>query len=539
VLPLLLVLIGLAVYANSFTGPFIFDDYSSIVDNPHIRRLWPLSETLSSPPEIALAGRPVAALSVALNYALGRLDVRGYHAVSLALHIWVALLLFGIVRRTLRGERLHSRFGREAPLLALSVALLWMVHPLLTESVAYIIQRTELLVGLWYLLTLYCVIRGAEASGRMGWYAAAVVSCDLGMASKEVMVSAPLGVWLYDRTFLSTSFRDALRRRRGLYLGLALSWLVLAALVAAGARTTTAGFGARGLTPWSYAMTQCGVIVHYLRLAVWPHPLVVDYSDWPVARTLTDVMPQALVLFALVLATLWALRRRSAWGCVGASFFLLLAPTSSILPIVTEVAAERRMYLPLSAVVVLLVMGGWNLLRRAVADNHRSRRLAVWLVAALAGTLGCVTVRRNEVYRSERSVLYDVIAKRPRNAHAHYNLGIALAEQGKWEEAIGHFVEALRLNPDYTEAHNNLGLALDHEGRREEAVAHYREALRLNPSLAEPHNNLASVLAEEGKIQEAVAEYAEALRLRPDDALARRNLAVILKLEELQPAANR
>jgi len=268
------------------------------------------------------------------------------------------------------------------------------------------------------------------------------------------------------------------------------------------------------------------VIVQYLRLAVWPHPLVVDYSDWPIANTLAEAMPGAIVIAALGLATLWALRHRPAVGFLGAWCFLVLAPSSSLLPIITEVAAERRMYLPLAALVGLIVVAGWSLLRRAVAGARLRRGLAAGLVTVLAGTLGAATVRRNEVYRSEVAILCDVIAKRPTNARAHYNLGIALAEQGRREEAVRHFVEALRLKPDYAEAHGNLGVVLAEQGKRKEAIAHYVQALRLNPGLAEAHNNLGLELADEGRLEEAIVHYTEALRLQPNFPQASENLSV-------------
>lgn len=483
----LIVLVGIAVYHNSFSGQFLFDDYSCIVDNPSIRTLWPLRVTLSAPPETALAGRPVVALSLAANYALGRLDVWGYHAVNLTLHLASALLVLGIVRRTLLSPRLLSRYGPEATWLALAVALVWMAHPLLTESVTYLIQRTELFMGLFFLLTLYGVIRGAGSPSPVTWYTVAVVSCTLGMASKEVMVVAPLLVLLYDRVFLSGSVRDAFRKRLWLYGGLSLTWFMLVALMTTAPRTTTAGFGVQGLTPWDYAATQLGVILRYLRLAVWPHPLVVDYSDWPIAKSLADTAPAAGVIGSLVIATVWALRRRPEAGFLGAWFFVILAPTSSVLPIVTEVAAERRMYLPLCAVVVLVVIGAWELLRRVGWQEPSRRRIAAGLVVVLVGVLGAVTVKRNAVYRSEVSILQDVIAARPKNARAHYNLGIAIAEQGQREEAIAHFREALRCDPTYAEAHGNLGLLLAQQGQREEAIGHYTEALRLKPSLRTAH----------------------------------------------------
>ena len=193
VAPTVLTALAAAAWANSLSAPFIFDDRPAILANPHIRQLWPLSRALTAPPRSILAGRPVASLTLAINYALGELDVRGYHAFNLALHVLSALILLGIVRRTLaRSARLVSA----ARPLALVAAAIWLVHPLQTDAVTYVTQRTELLMGLFYLLTLYAAIRAAEGSRSWPWQTASVVSCALGMASKEVMITAPLMVML-------------------------------------------------------------------------------------------------------------------------------------------------------------------------------------------------------------------------------------------------------------------------------------------------------------------------------------------------------
>jgi hypothetical protein len=219
-----------AAYSNSFSGPFIFDDLSSIQDNEAIRSLRS-AEVLIPPGKANVARRLLTNLSFAVNYAIGKLDVRSYHVVNLLIHLLAALALFGIVRRTLLLPALRDRFGRASTGLATAVALIWALHPLQTESVTYIVQRAESLMGLCYLLTLYAVIRGATSERPRPWYAAAVVVCALGMGAKEVMATAPIVVLLYDHAFLSGSFRETFHRRGALYLGLAATWAVLAAIL--------------------------------------------------------------------------------------------------------------------------------------------------------------------------------------------------------------------------------------------------------------------------------------------------------------------
>ncbi|MHC4609143.1 MAG: hypothetical protein ACYS7M_02205, partial [Planctomycetota bacterium] len=237
------VLLGAALaYSPGLSAPFIYDDLSAIRENPHIRHLWPLREAMSAPEQTPLAGRPVVSLSLAVNYAIGGIDVRGYHAFNLAVHLISAVLLFAIARRTLHSHLLHERYTASAGWIALAVAAIWALHPLQTESVIYVVQRTELLMGLFYVLTLYCAIRGSRSARPWFWHTAAVSACALGMASKEVMVSAPLIVLLHDRVFISGSFRGALARRPGLYAGLALTWVLLGVLLASGPRSESIGF---------------------------------------------------------------------------------------------------------------------------------------------------------------------------------------------------------------------------------------------------------------------------------------------------------
>jgi tetratricopeptide (TPR) repeat protein len=526
IIPVLLIAAGLWAYHNSFHGPFFFDDAPSIPENPHIRHLWPIPETLSAPPYSTVNGRPTVCLTLALNYAFGGLNVAGYHAANLTIHLLSALVLFGIVWRTLDSETLRGRFPGAAVGLAAVIALLWELHPLQTESVTYIVQRTESLMGLFFLLTLYGTIRGAHSPRPRPWYLAAVISCALGMGSKEVMVAAPLIVLLYDRVFLASSFRELWQRRAGLYVGLAATWLLLAVLVARTPHSAT-GFGMKNLTPWDYLKTEAGVILYYLRLGFWPRPLVIDYSDWPIAHSWTNALVPGAVVLGLLAATVWALRHRPALGFLGAWFFLILAPTSSVLPNVGEVAAERRMYLPLAAVVTIVVVGGYALGKR-LFTKPQVIVLGCVATGAAAVWFTFLTFQRNQDYQSTLSIWQDTVDKRPSNTRAHNNLGIVLAQLGRVPEAIGQFQQALRIEPDSEMAHYNLGNVLVQAGRTEDAIGHYHEALRIDPGDFKALTRLGNVLQRLGRVPDAIGDYEHALSLKPDYAEAHNNLAVAL-----------
>jgi len=500
-----------AVYQGTLAGPLIYDDHLWITWNPSIRHLWPLTGFLSPPADSVAYGRPVLSLTLAINHAISGNAAWSYHLANLGIHMMAALALFGIARRTLELRPGPVPETRDRVLLALAVALLWAVHPLQTESVTYVIQRAESLMGLFYLLTLYCFIRSVQPPAPRAWRLLSVLACLLGMGTKEVMVTAPLIVLAYDRTFVAGSFQEALRLRWRLYLGLAGTWLV-PALLAAGLHGRGVGLGL-GYTWWAYALTECWVVPHYVLLSLWPYPLVFDYGT-DVVGTIGEAIPWSIALAALAAAAWAAFRRRALLGFAGAWFFVILAPASSVIPVAFQPMAEHRMYLPLAGVVALLVAVSWALLGR--------RSLPVLLAAALA--LGIEARLRNGDYRSDTAIWGDTVLRRPTNPRARIALGSALALEGRDAGAAEQFQAALRVDPGSFEARRNLGLALFHMGRFEEALAQYRIAARSAPGSAPLHYDMGMALEVAGRLDQAVAEYGEAVRLDPQDGEAHNNL---------------
>jgi tetratricopeptide (TPR) repeat protein len=509
---------ALAAYCHTFRMPFLFDDGPAILENPGIRRLWPLWSALWPQSKVStVSGRPVANFTVALNYALSGTHVWSYHALNLLIHVLGGLTLYGVVRRTLLQPVLQARFGRDARPLALAVALLWTLHPLQTEAVTYIIQRVESLMGLLYLLTVYGFIRAAAAPRPWRWQVGTVAACLLGMATKEVMVTAPVLVLLYDRTFVAGTFREAWRRRGRLHLCLVATWLLLLGLVASTGwnRGGASGFNV-GVTPSAYWLTQFEAVARYLWLAAWPHPLVFDYGSFWVQRT-GEVVGYALVVVPLVAAAVWALWRAPAAGFLGAWFFGILAVTS-VVPGTIQMIVEHRMYLPVAAVIAPAVLG-----------LHAATGRRCWVVfAALALGLGLLTARRNEDYRSETAIWSDTVAKRPDSPRARNGLAFALDHAGRIPEAVQQFEAALRLAPDAAELHDNLGVTLARAGRTAEAIEQFEAALRLQPDFPVAHSNLGNALLQAGRAADAIRQYEAAVRLKPDYAEAEFNLGGVL-----------
>ena len=645
----IIVLAGVLAYANSFSGPFIFDDEATLVQNTSIRHLRSMAVLLPQR-EMPTAGRPIVNVSFAINYALGGMSVRGYHVTNLAIHLLCAVVLFALVRRTL--ELARPRFiipsaglsprrtsGQAGPRsaalkgppcsgsrfwlqpdavdIAFAVALIWTLHPLNTEVVDYVTQRTESMMALFYLLTMYASVRavavrlkpdttgtvvppvrlkpdttGVEvrlkpdtrlvASGfsRTSWQAAAIVACALGMACKESMVTAPVMVMLYDRAFVFDSIKKALRERWPLYAGLAATWIVLAAVNRSGSRIHSAGFST-GISPWTYLLNQSVMIVRYLRLAIWPRSLVLAYGT-PQPVTFGDALPYALVVIALLALTALALWRRPMVGFLGAWIFITLAPTSSIVPIATEVGAERRMYLALAAIVALVVVGVWSSRGVRLQPDHvidgvrlqpdngppkggRHRWIHAILLAAVCAALATATAIRNREYESSLTLSQTVLQRWP-TAYAHAMVGIELAKIGRHDEAMAQLREATSGLPkaryhlggelfnrgdgdqaigelqryvaeepyalEAVRARLMIGQVLLRQRKYSPAIDQFRLVLSMTPASDDAHilafGLIADALFGQEQLEEAARYYRAYLSAKPDDVAARGNFAKAL-----------
>ncbi len=545
--PVVLVGAVVAAYLNSVHGAFVWDDINSIVQNPLIRHF---STVFDRPVAVnTTSGRPLVGLSLALNYALGGLNPLGYHLFNVLVHAAAALALFGFVRRLARLPRWGGRYEFHATGLALAVAAVWALHPLQTEAVSYVIQRSESLMGLCYLLTLYCFIRAAggtagpwttgprttrpcadgsqsvsaevESVGPQGravrglwsrgpvfWYAGSVLACAVGMTAKEVMVSAPVMVLLFDRTFLAGSFRRALASKKWFYGALFATWLILFWLVASlgfNRGGSTGGFSERA--PWlAYWLTQFPAIATYLKLTFFPHPLIFQYGPFWLPDA-AAALPTALVVVPLVGLTVVALWRWPAIGFFGFWFFSVLAVTS-IVPGISDMIVEHRMYLALAPLWILVAAG-----------LHRWRpRVAVFGLGIAAVAFGAVTVARNRVYRGPIPLWTDNIAKRPNNALTRYNFAVALQRAGRDADAQAQLEAAVKLRPDFAEAQYNLALLLAKlPGHADQAIAHYQAAIRIDPRQPRPHINLAVLLHQRGEDVEACRQLQLAVECDPSN----------------------
>lgn len=529
----LIVASGLAAYSNSFTDLFAgLDGKESIRDNPHIRSIWPLSEALSLPlwdspvdvtqtPTVAL--RPTFSASLAwTNYFFG-VEPRAHHAVNLAIHIAAALVLFGIVRRTMEQQRRSRSKTPESTWTALAAALIWLLHPLQTESVTYIVQRCESLMGLLLFCTLYCSIRALDSRRRRLWQTGAVVACLLGTGSKETAAVAPILIFLYDYVFVSPRRTDW--NRVGLY-----ALLAVAAGITIVTRLSKVSATFDPVHHLAFVLAQPRVVMHYLALSVWPARLFlyVNTSVFDV-HSAAQVWVPAAALVVLLAASVAGVIRRSWLGFVGAWFFVTLAPASSFLAL-TDIIQEHRMYVPLAGLAVLAaIAGAWGIQRLTAGLSKRGQAtVGAAALAVVVSALGIRTYVRNWDYHHEFAMLH------PADVHGDYTIladhyssreGLIQAEADKARQMLRSPDADAR---DVVFAHFVLGLAHAHDDQLDDAVAEYRRVLELDPDFAYCHLQLGVVLAEQGLVAKAAEHFRRAIRIDPKLVYARKELALAM-----------
>ena len=516
----LLTVAVLLVYGPGLHAPLVFDDHDAITANPSIRSL---ATALSPPSQTPVAGRPLPNLSFALCYALTGLEPSSYHALGIALHLLNALLAFWLVRELLSKPVVPAALRQAATSVAQVTALVWLLHPLASEAVMYVTQRTEQLATSFYLVTLAFALKALEAAGSeqarseqaRTWALLAAVACLLGTQCKETIASAPLAVLLIDRGFFASDWRTPFKQRRGLYLGLLASWLALALVLAESPRGRTAGLGL-GVSPLQALATQGSVIAHYLQLSVLPYPLSISY-DWPLAEPLHRYWREDLALALLFAAGLVALARRTWTALPWLVFFGALAPSSSVVPVLGELAAERRMYLPLLALLALVVSAAASGLARleATASASRARamrRAAYALVVVLAFSCAAATATRVHDYRSEEALWRQTLRHQPGNPIALWGLGDALGRLGKRAEALALYERMATGHRSYrgpfswgTRGLLAAAQLYSRAGDQPRARATLRRAFAHDPGSAVGTLYRAALLRHEGRLREALA----------------------------------
>ena len=572
---LLIVSLGFLAYSNTFHSPFQWDDIKQVIANPVIKDLD--NFTARTKGFEYNPRRFVGYLTFALNYHFGGSGLVGYHAVNLLIHLTNAILVYFLVIMTFRtpyfvsekaevrseeaeAGRIRSEVsngkaddlsGRYSPfiiqnshLIALFSALLFVLHPIQTQAVTYVVQRFASLAALFYLLSLVMYIKGrlgARGEGQgtedevktkvsianrlspVACYLLSLLSAVLAMMTKEIAFTLPVMIILFDVAF----FRSSLKRRLLFLVPIALILVIVLISVFSGGKsladllsdTSEVTRLQTHMSRWDYLMTQLRVITTYIRLILFPINQNFDY-DYPIEHSLftPPVFFSFLFLLALFgLAVYLFFRSRFiAFGILW--FFIALSIESSIIPIV-DVIFEHRIYLPSVGLLAGITTGVFIVSHRFKMDRLG---LAVLVLAVLL--LSGATYARNTVWMSKISLWEDVVRKSPGKARAHSNLGVFYCDEGDLDKGGREFQTALEIDPGYPDAHYNLGTVYLESGRMDEALREFQTTIKLKPDYADAHNDLGTIYERRGLVEDAIREYQTALRINPDYVPARKNL---------------
>jgi len=523
--PVMLVLLGMAVYSNSFDCSFHFDDIDSIVDNPAIRDVRDLGRIWDFIPR-----RFVGYLSFALNYRFNRLDVFGYHVVNLAVHLVSSLLVWRLVLLIFSTPLMIRRGTGGARTVAAACALLFLTHPIQTQAVTYIVQRLASMAAMFYFASLYFYLKGRLRSGRRRvlFFACGALCALCGIFTKETVVTLPFAMVLAEVCFFGMpagGIRAVLASKR---FWISMIPFVLFLLVVPSTMTLNPNnyFGTvrsqrfldPPLTSMTYLLTQFKVVLRYFRLLLLPIGQNVDH-DVPASTSILELQSAAGLVFllAVLFAALKAYPRYRAVSFGIFWFFLTLSVESSVKPL-GNVMFEHRLYLPMFG----FSLAAASLLYETVWRKNAKTGALILLAAVCA--LSVLTYRRNEVWKTPVTLWSDAVRKSPGKPRPYNNLGFSYYREGDFEEAIRNYRKALRLFPGYLRAMNNLGAIFFDEGKLEEAEKLFLKALKANPENSQALNNLGSVRFREGKLDEAERLMEKAVRLDPRYAEAYCNL---------------
>lgn len=563
---LLLCLAGFVflIYSNNLNGPFIFDDDINIKDNPHIR----ITEfTITSLSDAGFKGpnsdRPVANISFALNYFFHHFDVFGYHLVNNLVHIINGILLYFFVKTILglTNTPYHST-------IAFFTAMLWLCHPIQTQSVTYIVQRMNSLATMFYIGSFLLYIKArllfkrknSERTRRKWVYLlGSVIAAVMALGSKQTAATLPFFILLFELYFIQ-KLRFGLNRRH-LYLILVVSILfgliiLLSYLGTDPFKSIMRLYEYREFTPTQRVLTQFRVVVLYMSLLLIPHPsrlnLAHDISlSYSLINPITTLISMVLIIGLIILAIVIAKKDPLISFCI-LWFFGNLVIESSVIGL--EIIYEHRTYLPSMLFVMMVVIIFFRYFR------FRWAKYAI--ICSVILVFSVWTYQRNEVWADDMILWKDCVEKSPNLARPHHNFGLALAKRGYLKDAMEHYSRALDIQPDRAIIHVSMGDALSSLGRIEEARKHYERGIELNPNnpkvfnnfgflyvrlkefekaiqyfkraisidrlYADVHDNIAYVYLQLGQVDKSIHHYRETLRLRPHSSGSYNNLGYAL-----------
>ncbi len=543
---LAMIIIVALIYVNTLNAPFVFDDKPAITDNSDIRIRDLSAESLEGL-ITSHSSRPVANATFAFNYLYGGYNTTGYRYVNILIHIINGILFFFFLRITL--NRLDNVEKEKFPtpdhmaMLAVFTSLIWIVNPLHSNSVTYIVQRMNSLAMMFYMISLLLYIKGRIIPGvptsngknyfilskRFLFFTASVISGCFAAGCKENAFMLPVCIFLYDWFFIKkhgpASSKSTLKLFAAGFTALIsvfIGYFVFASYSGVTFTTTMNHlYALQDFTLTERILTQFRVVIYYICLIFYPHPsrLNLDYQ-YPVSTSLDHPLTTFLCLAAIVIMVFAAIRSARKERIISFAilwFFLNLIIESSFIPL--ALIYEHRTYIPSIMLTVIPVL--------FLFRNIRSKAILTRISILIILVFSVWTYQRNSLWKNDVTFWQDSVAKSPGRVRPLSNLGIATASAGFSDKAIELYRQSLNLKPS-AEIHNNLGNALYQKGQIDEAIFHYKKALRLNPKYMNAHMNLGNTYAELEQIDKALYHYREVQKKSPDDITLLNNMGKAL-----------
>lgn len=510
---LLFLCLGTIIYSNTFNSSFHLDDTDSIVENYSLRDIGRISKIWSFCPT-----HFITYLSLAVNYRLGQLNVLGYHIFNMIIHIFSAVLVWWLVLITFSAPGMQDdRIRKCREKFSLFAGLVFLAHPIQTQAVTYIIQRSASMATLFYIGSL-CLYAKARLETRYNtiYYISSLVVMVLAMFSKEISITIPLIILLYEYYFLKQQTGICWKKVVPFLLCILIIPLTMLFTKTVG----RIGEEGRNISAFYYFLTQFRVKITFMRLLLIPVNQNLDY-DYPVYRTLFN-MPTAASVIVLIVILIIAVRIFRSYKLISFSifwFYITLLTESSIIPI-RDVIFEHRLYLPMVGFLIFLV---------CIIYYFIGYKRAPIILLVVISIYSVMTYRRNFVWRDDLTLWEDVVKKSPYKARAYSSLGNAYSSIGMKEKAIELRKKAIEVDPSFSHAYYNLANTYSEMGRIDEAISMYKKAIEVSPDLANAYINLGNIYSDLGKIEEAIVLYQEALKISPDDAATYNNLGTLYK----------
>jgi protein O-mannosyl-transferase len=523
---ILIAIAGIVVYSNSLDCSFHFDDRLSIIENPLITNL----SNFANLNYWLHPGRQIAYLSFALNYHFNHNNVLGYHLINIIFHIITGIFSFLLIKLLLNlNNSKHIKFDKYKNWLALFSALFFVVHPLQTQAITYIVQRMASMAAMFYIISIYLYAVGRiehtqknKITRAIIFYIFALISGFLAVMTKENAATFPFAMLLFEFCFIRNKENKIFKN----YIIYSFSGFVIICiiylLINPSIFTTDATHGI-SISSMDYLINQFVIIVRYLQLTLLPINQCADYGDFalhfPYILTFWDlkVIGSFLLLSALFVLAIYLYKKNRALSFGLFWFFLTLSIESSIIPI-ADPMFEHRMYLPMLGIGLFLI-NSLFLIFNKIKPIYIFTFLSVLIVV-----LGNSCYSRNKIWKTDLSLWTDVIKNAPYNARGYNNRGLAKKNLGDKEGALQDYNRAIEITPEYSLAYNNRGNLKEKLGDREGALIDYNRTIEIKPDYAEAYNNRGILYHNLNDNEGSLKDLNRAIELKPDypDALNNR-----------------